>query len=194
MAAVSDFVNELRPSVPTVLGPLLKKAIVEGARRFCFDSNVLAISLTKSPVVDAEVIDIKALLDNSGLVEDSTTLANIVQVVGDGDALFVGNDYSKAKRSVITVFDGVDTLSLVVSMQPIRNAIVMPDELFDDWLEPILEAASAYIYSLPAHADGNLYQYHEREYIEKMRSAKREAMEALPHTSFSPRKRKREFF
>ncbi|PWI34836.1 hypothetical protein DI392_00715 [Vibrio albus] len=194
MVPVTEFLYEFRPMVSGFMPDLLPRAILQSARRFCKDTDLLLFETTLTAVTANQQIVISDQLALDGVDTTGLVMGNIVRVSGDDDQLYIGGGFSEQSKGTITIFDEADSLTISVSMLPERNALELPETLLDDWLDGICAGAASYLYQLPENQDLKLHQYHEREYVEQMRSAKRWRLESLSHASFSPTKRNREFF
>ncbi|WBA13844.1 hypothetical protein [Salinivibrio proteolyticus] len=185
---VDDFLPALRQIAPAAMPITLKKAIVYSAGRFCRLTGIIRVEHTIGPVVEGQVTDVFGQL---GLT--TFNLTGEVDVVTKGERLAVGMDFKSPSMGTIQFLRDVSSdVRIRAAIEPVTDATQLPTPLMDHWLIAICEGAASWLYVLPEFFNGDLHSYHEREFVEHTRRAKRWL---LDNTSMTTRPvAPREFF
>ena len=163
MIAVSEFFPRLMPYVIGCSEPMAAQALVDSAIAFCNDSLVMQLRLdAQRTQANAAEFDVDP--------PSSQAIARVLRVWVEGVEIHATqsdriNDglaatgrprtfYTQQNGSVLSALlyptpDAAYALQVDVATRPLRNAKVFENDLFDLWLEPIVDGAKARLMAIP---------------------------------------------
>jgi len=165
MKTLATFLPRLMPLVPGCPEPLAKQALQDSAIAFCEDSLVLREKQTfptvaatgtytlTSPTDQQPARVMKLWLDGTLLTPSATdTVSAVTSTPSTPTTYYVTRDSSVMLLNLYPVPDGVFTIVAEVAMRPVRAAASLQDDLFDLWMEPLIEGALSRLMSMPGQS------------------------------------------
>lgn len=172
--------------------PLIDMAVLDSAIEFCERSTVLRRTLdpittkanthgydidtpacTKLVLIHLAWCDSRAL---GALAEEDVGLPNVfrktipnVPTVPSRPESFLFTE--PGTIGLYPIPDAVYTVTVRASIKPTRDADCVEDELYDDWVEPIVAGALARLYFAPEFMNAQLAEVHQATFERGVRTA-----------------------
>lgn len=189
---VDDFLPALRQIGPAAMPITLKQALVYSAGRFCRMSGVVHVDCVFERVKHGETIDV--IEQSSVAIHSDMSLKSTgdVEATEKGVLMASGSDYECPAVGAVRFLRNADNVHLCSAVEPASQSKQLPASLYDNWMMAVCEGAASWLYGLPEFINGDLHSYHEREFVEHVRRAKRWQLDNKPASTRPVRRR--EFF
>lgn len=202
MAAIEDFLPLIRQQISGPLDFMMTDAALEAAIMFCRESTLIRTEVNLDGVVAYQPY---TLVDLTNMLRPFKRLAVWDTTTEDPSDphrhhcypnLIAGVNYEVISGNVITFRCSYTRARILLAMEPVRGATVVPDVLYDEYAQTIAWGALERLFIMPGKpwTDEQRSAYYKARFTDGFRDAFREALDNSPHTGFHNPVRRHEFF
>ena len=187
MKSVSAFRTRIAPRVPGCSDALIDQAVLDACIDFCERSLVVKRMLDSFVTKPLQAIYdlyganqqgvaqiMRVWVDSTEITpldEDaiSTPFGFVSSVPGQSNPGSTPRFFNETEPNSISLYptpDKVYTLNMRVALKPMRSATQVEDQLFEDWVEVVMDGAFARLFAMPAQefTSPALTKYHAVQY------------------------------